>query len=98
MIYSRYKLLTNYDVLVECEWSEWQLESSCSVECGGGKEIYTRNKTITDRLRSEGHLSCEMKGARSENSVRDCNTDCCKGDGKNYYISYLIYKIINNLR
>ena len=82
MINSRYKLLTNYDVLVECEWSEWQLERSCSVKCGGGKETYTRNKTLTDRLRSEGHLSCEMRGAGSENSARDCNTNCCKGNGK----------------
>ena len=90
MIYSRYKFLTNYDVLVECEWSEWQLERSCSVTCGGGKAIYTRNKTLTDSLISAGHLNCETKGARLENSARDCNTYCCKGDRKYYYISYRI--------
>ena len=60
------------------------------MKCGGGKETYTRNKTLTDRLRSEGHLSCEMRGARLENSARDCNTNCCKGDGKYYYKSYII--------
>ena len=95
MIYSRYIFPTNYDVVVECEWSEWQLERSCSVTCGGGKAIYTRNKTLTDSLMSRGHLSCEMKGARSENSGRDCNTNCCKGDGNYYYISYFIESVNN---
>ena len=90
MIFSRYTFLRNCYVVVECEWSEWQLERPCTVTCGRGKEIYTRNKTLTDNLIADGYLNCEMKGPRSENSARDCNTNCCKGDGKCYYISDFI--------
>lgn len=52
----------------EDSWSEWSLWGACSVECGGGVQVKTRN--------CEGPIeTCDGPNKLT----RPCNTNKCKG-------------------
>ena len=56
---------------VNCQWSAWWAIGSCSKSCDGGKQKYTRYKTVSE---SNGG-SC----SGSTEKYNDCNIRGCQG-------------------
>ena len=56
--------------LVNCVWGSWQTWTSCTVTCGGGFQVRTRN---IDTHEENSGTACS--GASSE--VQGCNTAGC---------------------
>ena len=56
--------------LVNCVWGSWQTWTSCTVTCGGGFQVRTRN---IDTHEENSGTACS--GATSE--VQGCNTSGC---------------------
>ena len=61
---------SNYiQIVVECEWGEWE-ERECSVSCGGGIRQHYRPKLV-----EEVFTVCEGNGS----FIEECNLQKCPG-------------------
>ena len=57
---------------LDCQWGEWSLYSDCSVTCGTGNQIRTREKTVEEQY---GGL---CQGSTDDSKI--CTMDpCCPG-------------------
>ena len=56
---------------VNCQWSNWSASGSCSKSCDGGRQKYTRYKTVSE---SNGG-SC----TGSDEKYNTCNSKACPG-------------------
>ena len=61
--------VSNYYILVDCTWNDWEL-GECSVTCGGGTRVDTR--TVATEEMYGG--TCDPEG---DLKVEHCNTDDC---------------------
>ena len=62
---------SNYiQIVVECEWGEWE-ERECSVSCGGGIRQHYRPKLV-----AEVFTVCEGNGS----FIEECNLQKCPGE------------------
>ena len=69
--------ISNYCIVVDCTWNEWEL-GECSVTCAGGTQVDTR--TIATQEMHGGY--CDPEG---DMRVETCNTEACP--------SKLIYRL-----
>ena len=62
-----------YFFTVDGGWSEWEEETECSADCGGGTVTKTRNC-------SNPSPSCGGRGCQGDDITNtSCNTHCCPG-------------------
>lgn len=55
-------------------WSKWQIQSKCSVKCGGGVQTITRS--CNKPTPANGGRDCRGSSTQSE----ICNTNPCPGN------------------
>ena len=59
------------NIVVSCNWGNWNPWGQCSKGCGGGQQSRTRNK-----LNEASTVGMNCQGGLTEN--KSCNTQRCK--------------------
>ncbi|KAL3852080.1 hypothetical protein ACJMK2_015767 [Sinanodonta woodiana] len=60
-------------------WNGWTSYGTCTVTCGTGMLVQTRNRTCTNPIPQIGGRKCN--GTSTESQTSECNTQACPVDG-----------------
>ncbi|KAL3852076.1 hypothetical protein ACJMK2_015763 [Sinanodonta woodiana] len=70
-------------------WNGWSSNAPCSVTCGGGNDIQTRNRSCTDPPPQNGGRQCSGTSTESQ-TVPCCSNECPQDGGWNAWNSWTV--------